>query len=121
MCQVPAPEFSGDRYRHLNFQVPGACVRRHERWASRVSLKRIIKMQFRNAYFRLLVHSNRKLWPKPVKGIFSPCILLCKIGGSQNLMKERYLNKTHFLTFVYLSKYNINLPSYFGNSKKRFL
>ena len=36
-------------------------------------------------------------------------------------MKERYLSKTPFLTFVYISKCNINLPSYFGNSKKRFL
>ena len=36
-------------------------------------------------------------------------------------MKERYLNKTPFLTFVYISKCNINLPGYFGNSKKRFL
>ena len=36
-------------------------------------------------------------------------------------MKERYLSKTPFLTFVYLSKCNINLPGYFGNSKKRFL
>ena len=35
-------------------------------------------------------------------------------------MKERYLSKTHFLTFVYLSKCIINLPCYFGNSKKRF-
>ena len=36
-------------------------------------------------------------------------------------MKERYLSKTPFLTFVYISKFNINLPCYFGNSKKRFL
>ena len=36
-------------------------------------------------------------------------------------MKERYLSKTPFLTFVYISKCNINLPGYFGNSKKRFL
>ena len=36
-------------------------------------------------------------------------------------MKERYLSKTPFLTFVYISKCNINLPCYFGNSKKRFL
>ena len=44
-----------------------------------------------------------------------------KIGGSQNSMKERHLSKTPFLTFVYISKCNINLPGYFGNSKKRFL
>ena len=74
---------------------------------------------FRNAYFSLLVHSSRKLWPKPDN--FAPFILPCKIGGSQNLMKERYLSKTPFLTFVYLSKCNIKLPGYFGNSKKRFL
>ena len=36
-------------------------------------------------------------------------------------MKERYLSKTYLLTFVYISKCNINLPCYFGNSKKRFL
>ena len=36
-------------------------------------------------------------------------------------MKEWYLSKTPFLTFVYISKCNINLPGYFGNSKKRFL
>ena len=36
-------------------------------------------------------------------------------------MKGRYLSKTPFLTFVYISKCNINLPRYFGNSKKRFL
>ena len=36
-------------------------------------------------------------------------------------MKERYLSKTPFLTFVYISKCNINMTCYFGNSKKRFL
>ena len=36
-------------------------------------------------------------------------------------MKERYLSKTPNVTFVYISKCNINLPGYFGNSKKRFL
>ena len=36
-------------------------------------------------------------------------------------MKERYLSKTPFLTFVYISKCNKNLPGYFGNSQKRFL
>ena len=30
-------------------------------------------------------------------------------------------SKTPFLTFVYISKCNINLPGYLGNSKKRFL
>ena len=34
-------------------------------------------------------------------------------------MKEWYLSKTPFLTFVYISKCNINLPCYFGNSKKK--
>ena len=103
------------------FKCQVFCVRWHERWASGVSLKRVIKMQFRNDYFRSLVHSSQKLWPKPDSGNFAPCILPCKIGGSQNLMKERYLSKTPFLTFVYLSKCNIKLPGYFGNSKKRFL
>ena len=37
------------------FKCQVFCVRWHERWASGVSLKRVIKMQFRNAYFRLLV------------------------------------------------------------------
>ena len=36
-------------------------------------------------------------------------------------MKEQHLSKTPFLTFVYISKCNINLLGYFGNSKKRFL
>ena len=36
-------------------------------------------------------------------------------------MKEQYLSKTPFLTFVYISKCNINLPEYFGNSKKVFV
>ena len=36
-------------------------------------------------------------------------------------MKERYLNKTPFLTFVYLSKCNINLPCILRNSNKRIL
>ena len=37
----------------------------HQNLASGVSLKRAFKMQFRNAYFRSLVHSSQKLWPKP--------------------------------------------------------
>ena len=36
-------------------------------------------------------------------------------------MKEQYLSKTPNVTFVYLSKCNIKLPGFFGNSKKRFL
>ena len=40
---------------------------------------------------------------------------------NENLTNERYLSKTPFLTFVYLSKYNTNLPDIFGNSKKCFL
>ena len=77
-------------------------------------------MQFRKAYFRSLVHPSRKLWPKPNSGNSVPCIMPCKIGGSWNFMKEQYLSKTPFLTFVYLSKFNINLPCIFQNSKKRF-
>ena len=34
-------------------------------------------------------------------------------------MRERYLSKTPFLTIVYISKCNINLPGFFGNSKKK--
>ena len=47
------------------FKCQVFCVRWHERWASGVSLKRVIKMQFGNAYFRSLVHSSQKLWSKP--------------------------------------------------------
>ena len=36
-------------------------------------------------------------------------------------MKERYLSKTPNVTFVYLSKCNIKLPGFLGNSKKRLL
>ena len=57
-CQVPAPGT-------WIFRCQVLCVRWHERWASGVSLKRVIKMQFRNAYFRSLVHSSRKLGPNP--------------------------------------------------------
>ena len=66
------------------------------------------------------MHSSQKLWPKPNSGNSVPCILPCKIGFSWNLMKERYLSKTPFLTFVYLSRYNINLPCIFGNFEGRF-
>ena len=34
-------------------------------------------------------------------------------------MKEQHLSKTPFLTLVYISKCTINLPGYFGNSKKK--
>ena len=109
---------------HLKIQVPGAGtwhLAHHLNLASGVSLKRTFKIQFRNAYFRSLVHSSQKLWPKPDSGNFAQCILPCKIGGSQNLMKERYLSKTPNITFVYLSKCNIKLPVFFGNPKIRFL
>ena len=78
-------------------------------------------MQLRKAYFRSLVHPSAKLWPKPNSGNSVSCILPCKTGGSGNLMKGRYLSKTPFVTFVYLSKNNISLPWIFGNYKKRFL
>ena len=65
-----------------------------ERWVSGVSLERALKMQFRNAYFRSLVHCSKKLWPKANSGNSVPFILPCKIGGSWNLMRERYLSKT---------------------------
>ena len=51
-----APGNSGARCRHLAH---------HLNLVSGVSLKRAFKMQFRNAYFRSLVHSSQKLWPKP--------------------------------------------------------
>ena len=78
-------------------------------------------MQFRNAYFTSLVHSSQKLWPKPNLGNSVPRILPSKIGGSWNLMKERYLSKTPYLTFVYLSKCNINLPCFLDIPKKVFM
>ena len=73
-------------------------------------------MLFRNAYFRSLVHSSQKLWPQ-----LHPCILPCKIGDSQNLMKERYLSKTPFLTFVYLSKYSKSCFAYLEIPNKVFM
>ena len=78
-------------------------------------------MQFRKAYFRSLVHPSRKLWPKPNSGNSVPCVLPYKIVGLQNLIKERYLSNTTFLTIVYLSKCNKNLPCFFGNSKKKII
>ena len=69
-------------------------------------MKRAFKGQYRNAYFGSLVYSGQKLWP-------------CKKGGWQNSGKERYLSKTPFLTFVYLSKCGIKLPG-IGNAKKVF-
>ena len=62
---------------HLNFQMPGALFQvtgKVGKWA--------FKMQFRNAYFRSLVHSGRKFWPKPNSGNFVSCVLPCKIGGA---------------------------------------
>ena len=53
---------------HLKIQVLGAGtwhLAHHLNLVSGVSLKRAFKMQFRNAYFRSLVHSSQKLWPKP--------------------------------------------------------
>ena len=38
-------------------------------------------MHFRKAYFRLLVHPSRKLWPKPNSGNSVPCILPYKMGS----------------------------------------
>ena len=111
-CQVPAPGTWISRC-----QVH--CARWHLWWARGLSLKRANKMQFRNAYFRWLVHSSRKVWIKPYLGNSVPCILPCKIGGSWNLMKERCLSKTPFLRFVYLSKFKINLPCIFWNSPKK--
>ena len=95
MCRVP-----GAGIWHLNFQVPGALCK---------VTGKALKMQFRNAYFRLLVHPSRKLWPKPNSGNSVPCILPCKICGSWNLMKDLYLSTASFLTIVYLSKCNKNL------------
>ena len=46
---------------------------------------------------------------------------LVKELGTKGYGKERFLSLAHFLTFVYLSKCNIKLPGYFGNSKKSFL
>ena len=81
---------------------------------------------FQNAVQRSLIQvasapqCSRKLWTKPNSGNSVPCILPCKIGGSWNLMKEWYLSKTPFLTFVYLSKCDTKLRGIFGNAKKSF-
>ena len=66
-CQVPAPGT-------WIFRCQVLCVRWHERCASGVSLKRVIKMRFRNAYFRSLVHSETALhfW-KFQKNVFIYC------------------------------------------------
>ena len=72
--------------------------------------------QFRNAYFMsLIVHSSQKLWPKHDSGNFAPF----KTGGSQNLWKPQYLSKIRFLTFVDLSKHNIQLPGILGNPPQK--
>ena len=42
-------------------------------------------------------------------------------GLSKCERKESYLSKTPFLSFVYLSKFIINLPGIFGITKGRFL
>ena len=48
---------------------------------------------------------------------------LCQVWAitfDWNLIKERYVSKTPNVTFVYLSKCNIKLPGFFGNSKTGF-
>ena len=42
----------------------------------------------------------QKSWLKPDSDNFAPCILTCKIGGSQNQGKKRYFSKTPFPIFV---------------------
>ena len=110
-----APENPGARCRHL---APGTSPKLGK-WS-------IPEKSFQNAVQKCLFQVASALQSKVMAQTwlghnFAPCILPCKIGGSQNLMKERYLSKTPFLTFVYISKCDINLPGYFGNSKKRFL
>ena len=106
---------------HLNFQVPGALCQ--VTW--KVGKWGIPEKGYQYAVQKCLSQVasalQSKLWPKPDKGNFSSCILPCKIGGSQSLMKEWYLSKNPFLTFVYLSKCNTKLPRIFGNSKKNIM
>merc|ERR1711884_880114 len=62
------PPFMSPDTEHLAPENPGARCRHlahHLNLASGVSLKRAFKMQFRNAYFRSLVHPSQKLGPKP--------------------------------------------------------
>ena len=58
ICQLVMDPVPGAGTWHLNFQV----TRKVDKW---ITLKKAFKMQFRNAYFRLLGHSRQKLLPKP--------------------------------------------------------
>ena len=60
-CSNIAPSLSSGNHLFYKAEYMG----RHLNLVSGVSLKRSFRMQFRNAYFRSLVHSSRKLWPKP--------------------------------------------------------
>ena len=85
---------------HLAPEFPGArCLVQGDRKGGQVGYpwKRLSKCSSEMYFSRSLVHSSRKLWQKPNSGNSVPCILPCKIGGSWNLMKERYLSKTPFL------------------------
>ena len=64
------------------------------------------QMLFRNAYFRSLVHSSQKLWPKPDQ--WFP-----ELNEGAIFEKNSCSNND-------LSKCNIKLPCIFGNSKKMF-
>ena len=57
----------GARSRHLAPKFPGARCFVAGDMKVGVSLKRAFKVQFKNAYFRSLVHSSQKLWSKLVE------------------------------------------------------
>ena len=82
------------------------------------SLKRVFKMQ--KSLFQVASALQSKVMAKPGKGNVVPCIMPCKLVGSENLRKVGCLSITPFLTFVYISNGNTKLPGIFGCSKKSF-
>ena len=62
-----------------------------------------------------------KVFAQPCSGYFPPCILPCKIGGSRNSVREQYLSRTPFLTFVFISKWNILARSCLWDSIKKII
>ena len=110
MCQVP-----GAGTWHLDFQVPGALCQ--VTW--KVGKWGIPEKGYQNTVQKCLFQVASALqskvmaqtWLGQLRPIW-PCILPC------NLMKERYLSKTPFLTFVYLSNCNIKLTGNLGKSQK---
>ena len=91
MCHVP-----GAGAWHLNFQVQGALCK--VTW--KVGKGGIPEKGSQNAVQKCLFQVASALQSKVMAKTYIrhvPCILPCKIGGLQNLMKKRYLSKTPFL------------------------